>query len=524
MAVLLVEQDLSLDAAGLTSGLVDLAVLEIGDRSVLYALSRSENLLIDLERASDGALSIANALALTGTFAAGSDPSVDHVVLGNGASVLTLAGLSEADGQAVTLSADGTLGTQIALSGVGTLAAAQSLDLSGTEGMISGGAEGGLNLFTGAGAGFGWTASLPDTADSYLGDVTDLLTFTIGAQTFVGTVSTSESGVNLARVTNAGLAQTGALGPAQALPVSAPEDLDVLQRLGETHLVVASSGSSSLSTLALADHILDSDVSAFGGARAVATQQNGDVVYVAAGGDEGGISLLTMLPGGRLVHLDTVADDNVLSLERITSVEMSISGSALQIFASSSLVYDVTRLTFDTTTQGSVFIADNLGNGASGMALDDQVIGSDVAELLSGGAGRDILLDGAGMDTLTGGLGEDLFVFSPDGTLDVVADFQRGVDRLDLSAFDLLYDVSQLSLTPESDGATLVHGEETIRIFTAEATPLTIGELTNADILNVDRPPYLAAAQDLGGGSGADRLTGGQGADTLIGNGGDDTL
>ena len=87
MAVLLVEQDLSLDAAGLTSGLVDLAVFEIGGRSVLYALSRSENLLIELERASDGALSIANALALTGTFAAGSDPSVDHVVLGNGASV-----------------------------------------------------------------------------------------------------------------------------------------------------------------------------------------------------------------------------------------------------------------------------------------------------------------------------------------------------------------------------------------------------------------------------------------------------
>ncbi|MEP0565407.1 MAG: hypothetical protein ABJC64_13455, partial [Paracoccaceae bacterium] len=385
---------------------------------------------------------------------------------------------------------------------------------------------------SGAGLGFGWTASLSDTAERYLGDVADLMTFTIGAQIFVGTVSAIENGVNLARVTNAGLTQTGALGPTQYLPISTPEDLDVVQRLGETHLVVASSGSSSLTTIMigpdgspmLADHILDSDASALGGARSVTTVLNGDVAYVAAGGNEGGISLLTMLPGGRLVHLDTQADDNFLSLERITSVEMSISGSALQIFGSSSMANDIARLTFDISAQGSVFLADTLGNGAVGTALDDQVIGSDVAETLSGGAGRDILLDGAGIDTMAGGSGEDLFVFSADGVLDVVTDFERGFDRLDLSAFDFFYNIDQLSLAPETDGATLTFADETIRIFTADAAPLTLAELNNNDILNVDRPPYLATAQNLIGGSGADSLNGGHGNDTVLGNDGDDTL
>ena len=532
MAVLLVEQELSLDPAGLTSGLVDLAVLEIGGRSVLYALSRSENLLIEIERAGDGTLSIVNQLQLSGTFATGSDPVLSHISLANGTSVLALAGMSEGDGQAVSLGADGTLGAQTPLAGVGTLAASQSLQVSGTPSMISGGTNGGLNLFTGTGVGFSWTATLDDTPERTLGDVTDLMTFTMGAQTFVGTVSVIENGVNLARVTNAGLTQTGALGPAQFLPIGTPEDLEVIQRLGETHLVVASSGSSSLTTIEvgasgvpmLADHILDSDTSAFGGARALATEMNGDVAYVAVGGDEGGVSLLTMLPGGRLVHLDTIADDNVLSLERITSVEMSISGSALQIFASSFWANDITRLTYNIATQGSVFIADTLGTGASGTALDDQVIGSDVGEALSGGAGADILLDGAGIDTLSGGLGEDLFVFSQDGVLDVITDFEVGIDRLDLSAFDFLYDINQLSLAPETDGATLTHADETIRVFTADGAPLTLDALSNDAILNVDRPPYLATAQSLSGGGSADSLSGGQGNDTLLGNGGDDTL
>lgn len=532
MAVLTVEQDLSLNSLGLTSGLTDLLVLEFGGRRILYALSRSENLLIELEVATDGALSIVNSVALTGTFAAGSEPLLGHVTFADGGSQLALAGLPEADGQSVGLSADGTLGTQTVLPGVGSVVAPMGINLSGTAAMITGGQGGGLTLFTDAGSGFSWTAALADTAGSYLADVTAMVTFTLGAQTFVGTESTIESGVNLARVTNSGLTQAGALGAAEFLPVGAPADMVVVQRFGETHLVLASSGTSSLSTitvgsggvLSLADHILDSEATAIGGVRALDAARYGSVVYVAAAGDEGGISLFTMLPGGRLVHLDTVPDDNVLSLERMTSVEIAISGSALQIYGNSFWAPDVSRLSYDLSMQGTVAFADGQGGGAIGTTLDDQVIGSDVAEALSGGAGNDILIDGAGIDTLTGGLGEDLFVMAADGLLDVITDFEPGTDKLDLSAFDFLYDVSQLTLTSETDGATLTHGPETIRIITMDGAPLTLGDLTNDDILNVDRPPFLAAAQELIGGAGPDTLIGGQGADTILGGAGDDSL
>lgn len=532
MAVLLVEQDLSLGSTGLTSGLVDLLVADFGGTSVLYALSRSDNLLIKLELATDGMLSIARSLALPGTFVAGSEPSLSLSTLENGDFVLTLSGMAEADGQAVSLSNTGALESQKSLAGIGNLVAPETLELSATTLMVSGASGGGIDLFTNAGAGFGWTASLEDTSDRPLANVSALVTFTVGQQTFVGTASSLENGINIARITNAGLTQAGSLGPSQFLPTGTPEDMEVVQRFGETHLIVASSGSSSLTTVAvgsggaphLADHILDSETTVIGGARTLEATRYGDMIYVAAGGDEGGISLFTMLPGGRLVHLDSVADDNVLSLERTTAVELAITGSALHILAGSSLSNTITRLNYDLSAQGSAILSDGFGGTTVGTSLNDQVIGSDVAEQLSGGAGNDILLDAAGVDTLTGGLGEDLFVFASDGVLDVVTDFERGIDRLDLSAFDLLYDVSQLSLVSESDGATLTFGSETIRLFTNDATSLTIQNFTNDSIFNVDRPPFLTTAQELSGGIDADTLNGSFGNDTLLGNGGNDVL
>jgi len=62
---------------------------------------------------------------------------------------------------------------------------------------------------------------------------------------------------------------------------------------------------------------------------------------------------------------------------------------------------------------------------AIGGAGDDLLIGSDLADELDGGAG---------LDTLYGGSGADTFVLAHDDVADVIADFESGTDRLDLSA------------------------------------------------------------------------------------------
>ncbi|MFN6976953.1 MAG: M10 family metallopeptidase C-terminal domain-containing protein, partial [Gemmobacter sp.] len=75
-------------------------------------------------------------------------------------------------------------------------------------------------------------------------------------------------------------------------------------------------------------------------------------------------------------------------------------------------------------------------NGGEG---NDMLAGMAGRDVLRGGAGRDSLWGGAGKDRLIGGAGADTFVFergdsAADDARDVIVDFGRGADRIDLSA------------------------------------------------------------------------------------------
>ncbi|WP_165978758.1 M10 family metallopeptidase C-terminal domain-containing protein [Antarcticimicrobium luteum] len=84
--------------------------------------------------------------------------------------------------------------------------------------------------------------------------------------------------------------------------------------------------------------------------------------------------------------------------------------------------------------------------GASGDEIyghggDDTFDGGTGADLLFGGAGDDTIRGGkgddrieggAGVDTLTGGRGADTFVLDKDGDVDIITDFEFGVDRIEV--------------------------------------------------------------------------------------------
>jgi Ca2+-binding RTX toxin-like protein len=88
----------------------------------------------------------------------------------------------------------------------------------------------------------------------------------------------------------------------------------------------------------------------------------------------------------------------------------------------------------------------------TGSNYDDKLTGNTVANLLNGGAGNDTLLGGGGNDTLigstgkdvlTGDIGNDIFDFNAlaetgltSSTWDIITDFTRGADKLDLSTLD----------------------------------------------------------------------------------------
>ena len=95
-----------------------------------------------------------------------------------------------------------------------------------------------------------------------------------------------------------------------------------------------------------------------------------------------------------------------------------------------------------------------------GNTLDNRIVGNISGNILLGeggddrifgGAGDDVLSDGTGIDLLFGGAGADIFVFTADGDVDVVKDFEVGVDRLDVSLWGAL-DLSDLAVTELRSG------------------------------------------------------------------------
>ncbi|MEY3900131.1 MAG: hypothetical protein RI962_1286 [Pseudomonadota bacterium] len=71
----------------------------------------------------------------------------------------------------------------------------------------------------------------------------------------------------------------------------------------------------------------------------------------------------------------------------------------------------------------------------------DWLEGGTGADRLFGGTGNDRLYGGSGSDRLNGGSGNDIFIFrslaeSASSTPDIIEDFSRGVDKIDVSAID----------------------------------------------------------------------------------------
>ena len=78
------------------------------------------------------------------------------------------------------------------------------------------------------------------------------------------------------------------------------------------------------------------------------------------------------------------------------------------------------------------------GNGGNDKLVgglgDDRLHGGDGNDVIDGGSGNDIIDGGPGNDVMTGGVGADVFRFrvaeTDSGDVDVITDFQSGIDRL----------------------------------------------------------------------------------------------
>jgi len=150
---------------------------------------------------------------------------------------------------------------------------------------------------------------------------------------------------------------------------------------------------------------------------------------------------------------------------------------------------------------------DDYFNGGAG---DDTLNGGDGGDILSGGDNNDTIIGGDGDDTLQGGSGDDVYYVD---TLDRIGE-------LDGAGFDKAYTSTGFNL--RAQGARYV--EELYLIGTAniDGTGADLAEKIVGNDGN-NTLDGLEGDDTLDGGKGADVLKGGAGADSLVGGEGDDT-
>lgn len=408
--------------------------------------------------------------------------------------------------------------------------------------------------------------------------ITRLETLSIGAQPFV--FATTATTVETFRLTVEGslvpVTQNTSLS---GLGFSNPSHIKAVTVDDVPYLLVAGLNSSSLSVLRVmesgalvpTDHVLDDQTTRFAAISEMAAVESNGRVFVAIAGSDDGFTLLELLPDGRLLAHDTVADGLDTTLDNVSGLAMFSTGEALHIYVSSGNEQGITQFQFDTGASGITLGGTENADTLTGTGQDDVLFGKAGNDLLAGGAGADVLIDGAGVDSLSGGAGADVFVFRQDGDADTITDFEAGLDRIDLSTYSQLRSVDQLLVTATADGAQIIFAGETLTVQSLSGQglspadlgvgaflPLTHGTLPPSVEEEVAEAPDTVPTPFLinpplydfgalsGGGTGAhiarrftakdmdngaetgtngnDTLDGGLGQDTLNGRGGDDFL
>lgn len=547
------------------SAIQDLTIVTFGTGAaalqLLYATTRADGAVTAWSL--QGLVpALVDSRACPGSDGAGAVAGLTTVMLAGGPALLSGGG---ADGPLTLqrLAADGGFAGATVLGPLpglaGDLVDAETVALPGGRSLVCGGIAGAGGLaravFDGTGALLtqGRTA---DTAALHLDQVTGLASAQLGGAGFLYAISTGPApGISgFAVAGDGGLSPVAALDAADGLWVSAPTALEVLSLGAARYLVAAAAGSGSLTVmrigadggLTVTDHMIDDLTTRFAGAGALAVAELGGRGFVVAAGTDSGVTLLELLPGGRLLPRATLAGGPGSGLEGIGTLALRAAGAGLDIFAAGGGA-GLLRLRADLGA-GTIAAAPAAGGSAAGGAGADLVLGGAGADSLFGGAGEDVIRDGAGADVMTGGAGADVFVLARDGAADRITDFDPGQDLLDLSAWPMLRDAGQLAAAVTATGLVLSYGDETLALDSASGQPLDVAALAAAGVI---RGSHVALTPELGpalpdssiygtraadviagtaahdriiGGRGDDVVRGMDGNDVVLGNRGNDTL
>ena len=485
------------------SHITDLEVITIGADTHLFSSTRYDGVLRrwDID---GGTLDIAQTIAFQGGDRAGGSGEIAALTVGTDLGILTGGGSGGAL-QTFDPASNGALGSATPLSGlpdyIGGLKHSTTVTL-----------DDGSQAVFGAFAGYGGIVQLSFTATGTLtgnavrfdsiADTTALIADTasavVGGTTFLLSASAADNSVTARQLQADGsFGATTTIDADDSLWISAPTALETVELGGVTYAVLASAGTHSLTVIEIGtggamivrDHVMDARDTRFGGVTALDIIEANGMTYVIAGGADDGVSVFALLEGGLLVHRAAIEDTDDVGLNNISALAGTERGNGFDIYAASSSEVGVTQLRYDVGPIGVTQTAVLAGGVLTGTAAADVLQGHMGDDVLLAGAGNDILRDGDGVDTLTGGAGADVFILSADGQTDTITDFTLGEDKIDLSLWPMLRDISQLRITLREDGMQIAYGDEVLVVQSADGTTIDYRDVTTADVIGASRLP-----------------------------------
>ncbi len=517
------------------SGITDLELRSQGGIVTLYAAGRPGGGLLSLNVTTGITLNDYVTVPTNGTLSA---PSRLSVIPVNGQPSIILTGPGGTLIGGYRIEADGSLGAATVLTSTPTtvVTAQAGIAIGGNQFFYSA-PQGSNAIIVGQ---ISPTGAMTTLQTISLGavvsgrDVSDLLTLTVGSQRMLVATLAARNEIDIyAMGADGRLTLTTTFGILDGLWVDAPTAIAAAVVDGLTYLVVGAAGSNSLTVLRLdangaltvVDHVIDTLDTRFDAVQAVATVTIAGRAFVLAGGADDGVNLFALMPDGRLVLAATVLDAPGLGMTNVTAITAQASGNGIDVFVSGEGA-GITRLRVDLGSLALPQTGTAAANVLTGGATGDQLFGGAGADSLNGAAGRDILSDGEGSDTLTGGADADIFVLAPDGATDWITDFQLGVDRIDLSEWGRVYDLSGLTWFARPNGFAISFGGEMLEVQTANNAALTAASFSAVDFFGLwhltgvvpigvaPPPPNLgndlftatAVAELFDGGEGYDRV------------------
>ena len=335
-----------------------------------------------------------------------------------------------------------------------------------------------------------YTDKIADTAKSYVANVSDTASVTLAGQDYLLTLSSLENGITSYAIGDTGKARlVDSLGNRDLLAVDGPAALQVMTVAGATYAVIAATGSSSLSVVRIndlgclfqTDHVVDDLTTRFSHTAVLDSFTLNGRSFVVTAGTDAGITVMEVLPGGKLSHFATGVFETGSGLAGVTGLEVAVNGTTVSIFVVDAHADRIQKFEISLASLGAV--VKPASGLAAGTAKDDLVLGTFRAETLQGGAGDDWLHSGGGADVMTGGSGADCFVFAANSDALRITDFELHKDRIDLSAWGHVYSTSALTITATATGATISLNGHDVTITSSTGHTLTAASFVDSDFL-----------------------------------------